>query len=287
MIFDAHCDTLIKAEAGRSFLRGGGDCHIDLPGLEAARVGHLVTAVCVGFSPSRMEMREIWDRAVENWNAFSTQVTGVNLHFALEGCMPLYLGWSPPAAPLAASLTWNGDNPYGSGIGGTGGLTSLGRALALSLHRDGTRIDVSHLNDTSRREILSMGLPVCATHCNARRLCDSPRNLPDDDIREIAAMGGVIGITMVPHFLRDSGAGADIAAVADHLEHVAEVGGVDSVGIGSDFDGVETLPEGMGGVRDLPLVPDELRRRGWSSVDVSKVASGNWTRFFGLDGGSR
>lgn len=285
MIFDAHCDTLVKTASAEAFLRGGNDCHIDLPGLLEARVGHLVTAVCVEPYPSRMQ--EVWNRGVENWKGLSPEIRGVSLHFALEGCLPLHLGWSPPARPLVASLTWNGDNPYGSGIGGSGGLTEEGRALARSLHREGTGLDVSHLNDASRKDILSMGVPVCATHCNSRRLCDTPRNLPDHDIREIAAMGGVIGITMVPDFITDPGNGADIAAVADHLEHVAEVGGVDCVGIGSDFDGVLQLPPGIGGVRDLPLVLDELRRRGWSSPDLSKVSSDNWMRFFGLDGGNQ
>jgi membrane dipeptidase len=285
VIFDAHCDTLVKTSSADSFLRGGDGCQIDLPGLVEARVGHLVTAVCVEPYPERM--REVWNRGVENWNGLAPKVRELSLHFALEGCLPLHLGWVPPVRPLVASLTWNGDNPYASGIGGSGGLTDKGRALALSLHREGTGLDISHLNDSSRKDVLSMGVPVCATHCNARRLCDCPRNLPDPDIREIAATGGVIGITLVPDFITDPGAGADIAAVADHLEHVAGVGGVDSVGIGSDFDGVLDLPTGIGGVRDLPLVLEELRIRGWSTSDLEKVSSGNWMRFFGLDGGNQ
>lgn len=280
MIFDAHCDTMVRTESPDSFLSGGGNCHVDLPGLVESEVAHLVTALCV--EPYPENLAGIWEHGARNFRECSVLSGSVKLHFALEGCLPLYLGMELPGRPLVASLTWNGDNPYGSGIGGRGGLTSPGVSLARKLHAQGTRLDASHLNDRSRFDLLSLGLPVCATHCNSRKLCDFPRNLPDDDIREIAARGGVVGVTLVPDFLRPGGGDTSVSDVARHIEYIAETAGIESVGLGSDFDGISVLPRGIRGVRDIHLVFGELSKMGWNDTDITKVRSGNWMRFFFL-----
>jgi hypothetical protein len=281
LIVDAHCDTMVKCPSADDFRHGGGGCHIDLPGLIEADVEHLVTAICIEPYPDRYS--EVWVHGVSNYRESSRNSGEVALHFALEGCLPLYLGYEMPSTPLVASLTWNGDNPYASGIGGTGELTREGVLLAGTLHAQGTRLDVSHLNDQSRRGLLTLGFPVCATHCNARKLCDTPRNLPDQDIREIALMGGVVGVTLVPDFLRNDGGKADVSDVVRHIDHVAEVAGIHGVGLGSDFDGIRDLPRGIRGVRDIGVVFEELSRLGWKDEDVNKVAFGNWIRFFSLE----
>lgn len=283
MIFDAHCDTMVKVSSPKDFLKGGGSCQIDLPGLRAAGVTNLVTAVCVEPYPDRLE--SLWEHGLRNYRESVGLSGSTRLHFALEGCLPLHLGYHLPVKPLVASLTWNGDNPYGSGIGGAGGLTPEGFSLARRLHRSGTRLDVSHLNDTSRRDLLSLGLPVCATHCNARKICGSPRNLPDADLKEIAGSGGVIGITLVPAFLGDEGTAVSVSDVVRHILHVADVAGIGSVGLGSDFDGIAMLPGGISGVRDLPVILHELEKAGLSREETGKVASGNWERFFFRNGG--
>jgi len=280
LIFDAHCDTMVRTESPDAFLSGGGKCHVDLPGLIESEVAHLVTALCI--EPYPEELAGVWKHGVLNFTECSGKSGDVKLHFALEGCMPLYLGMDMPANPLVASLTWNGDNPYGSGIGGTGGLTSEGVLLARRLHAKGTRLDASHLNDRSRRDLLSLGLPVCATHCNSRRMCDFPRNLPDADLKEIASRGGVVGVTLVPDFLRPWGEDASVSDVARHIEYIAETAGIDAVGLGSDFDGISALPRGIRGVRDIHLIFGELSEMGWSDTDITKVRSGNWMRFFSL-----
>ncbi|MFO7627290.1 MAG: membrane dipeptidase [Candidatus Fermentibacteraceae bacterium] len=280
MIFDAHCDTMVRTESPDAFVSGGGKCHVDLPGLREAEVAHLVTALCIEPYPDRLT--EVWEHGARNFRECSVLSGEVKLHFALEGCMPLYLDMEMPGQPLVASLTWNGDNPYGSGIGGTGGLTSMGVTLARKLNAQGTRLDASHLNDRSRHDLLSMGIPVCATHCNSRKLCDFPRNLPDTDLKEIAARGGVVGVTLVPDFLRPKGEDPSVSDVVRHIEYIAETAGIDSVGLGSDFDGISVLPRGIRGVRDINLVFSELSEIGWGDTDIDKVRSGNWMRFFSL-----
>lgn len=281
MIFDAHCDTMVKARNPQAFLIGGEGCHVDLPGLRKARVCHLVTALCVEPYPRRVS--QVWDRGVSNFQACSGHTGEVTLHFALEGCLPVHLGLSMPETPLVASLTWNGDNPYGSGIGGTGGLTRAGRELARDFHARGTALDVSHLNDASRGEMLELDLPLCATHCNARSLCAVPRNLPDQDLRILAERGGVVGVTLVPDFLRDDTKDVTIHDVVRHMEHLAEIGGAGCVGLGSDFDGVGRLPGGIRGVEDLVRVFEELNRLGWTDDEVRGVSHANWLRFFSLN----
>ncbi len=280
-IFDVHCDTLLRKETHRSFVSGGGSLHVDLPSLMESGVGDQVMAVCI--KPYTGREREMWDIGLNNFQRLK-HTQKPRLHFALEGCLALSKGWELPFHPLVASLTWNGDNPYAGGIGSHMDLTDLGVKLVKQFIREDTAIDVSHLNDRSRKSLLQMDLPVCATHCNARALCNGHnRNLPDEDIVEIAERGGVVGITFVPEFLENNGAEATIESVINHMEYVAELTSIDSVGFGSDFDGVGKLPRGISGAGSWHKVLYALENRGWSSEDIDKAAGGNWRRFFKLD----
>ena len=125
-----------------------------------------------------------------------------------------------------------------------------------------------------------MGLSTVATHCNCRALCDSPRNLPDEDIRRIADSGGVIGITFVPDFL---GRNASLDTILDHLEYLVELTGIESCGFGSDFDGVGLLPDGVEDCTVWPVLFEMLEKRGWSAEDIRAVASKNWKRVFNTE----
>ena len=254
---------------------------MDLPSLLESGVHDQVMAVCI--EPYIGREKEMWDRGIENFKEF--KITEMpRLHFALEGCLALSKGWELPFHPLVASLTWNGDNPYAGGIGSEMNLTADGRKLIDHFLKNGTAVDVSHLNDQSRNSLLKLGFPLCATHCNARKLCNGHnRNLPDDDIIEIARMGGVIGVTFVPEFLEEDGAKATIDSIVNHIEYIAEKTSINSVGFGSDFDGVKKLPQGVNGAGSWYRVIDALENRGWSSGDIDKAAGNNWRRFFKLD----
>jgi microsomal dipeptidase-like Zn-dependent dipeptidase len=279
-IFDAHCDTLVNIHQTCDFTQGCESLQTDLPRLLEAGVRHQVMAICV--EPYKGREKEIWTRGTENFLQLGVTEKPV-LHFAIEGCLPISMGWELPCRPLVASLTWNGDNPYAGGIGSSMGLNDSGRKLAQRFSREGTALDVSHLNSGSRSSLLKMGMPVCATHCNAERLCMGVgRNLPDGDIREIAALGGVIGITFVPDFLEEDGSTATIESVINHVEYVAELTSVDNVGFGSDFDGTLKLPPGIHGAQSWHRVIAALENRGWGSLDIEKVAGENWKRFFGI-----
>jgi membrane dipeptidase len=163
--------------------------------------------------------------------------------------------------------------------------------------------------------------PVIASHSSARALCDVPRNLTDDQLRALAKNGGVAMVNFFPGFLdpkyraaqgafmaRHKGeidalmqkhlpvsamqdamakmGGADmpktpLSVLIDHIDHIAKVAGLDHVGLGSDFDGVPSLPEGLSGMDGLPLITLELLRRGYSDGDVKKILGENFLRVLG------
>jgi microsomal dipeptidase-like Zn-dependent dipeptidase len=199
-----------------------------------------------------------------------------------------------------------------------GGLSPFGKQVVAEMNRIGMIVDVSHIADTTLRDVLAASAaPVIASHSNARALADAPRNIPDDLLRAIGGKGGVVMVNFYPAFLstawrawdrarsdfaRGAGVPADVygvraaaplaawdaanpeppvtvATVADHLDHVARVAGRDAVGLGGDFDGINgTGPRGMAGVDAYPLLFAELARRGWSDADLRKLAGGNVLR---------
>ncbi len=199
-----------------------------------------------------------------------------------------------------------------------GGLAPFGRQVVVEMNRIGMIVDVSHVADTTMRDVLAVSrAPVIASHSGARAVTDAPRNIPDDLLTAIGAKGGVVMVNFYPAFLsnawrtwdrkrtayaRSVGVVADVYGpkspaplvawdaahpqprvgakeVADHVEHVARVAGHDAVGLGGDYDGINgTAPQGMTGVDGYPLLFAELVRRGWSDADLARLSGGNVLR---------
>jgi membrane dipeptidase len=176
-------------------------------------------------------------------------------------------------------------------------LTSHGVGAVEAMQRMGMIVDVSHLSMGGTEHVLEITTrPIIASHSNARALRDHHRNLSDDALKAIASTGGVVGVNFFWAFLADQG--PKLSHIADHVERIAEVAGIDHVGLGPDFvkeyfetlwPGEETymgldvrlVPEGTAGSsRDLPLVTDALLERGFSEDDVEKVLGGNFMRLF-------
>jgi len=272
-VFDAHVDTMLAVPSAEALVNGS-STQLDLPRARAAGVSDLVLAIC---AEAAKDQREALERGLRIFDQLDRNGPP-RLHLALEGCEPIAAGWLQEEDVRRldfAGLSWNGSNSVAGGIGSDSGLTPTGRRMAERLFSLGVSIDVSHLCDRARREVLATGLPVVATHCNCRSLCDTPRNLPDEDMREIGARGGVVGITLVPAFL---GPEADLSTVADHVEHAASVAGICHVGMGSDFDGVADLPAGVTDCTFWPDLFDLLGRRGWRASEIELVAGGNWRK---------
>ncbi len=120
--------------------------------------------------------------------------------------------------------------------------------------------------------------PVIVSHSSAKALVDHPRNVPDSILQRLPANGGVIMVTFVRSFVSSDEATASLSDVADHIEHVRRVAGIDHVGIGSDFDGIDAGPHGLEDVSTFPALFAELSRRGWSDDDLAKLAGENLLR---------
>ena len=153
----------------------------------------------------------------------------------------------------------------------------------------GMLIDVSHISDEAFYDVLECSSkPVVATHSCCRALADHPRNMTDDMIRALASRGGVIQINFYPVFLDDSikesemftAALPSYGRIADHIDHVVSLVGIEHAGIGSDFDGIDVTPQGLEDISMLPLLFDELRARGYSERDLEKIASENFLNAF-------
>jgi membrane dipeptidase len=184
---------------------------------------------------------------------------------------------------------WSRPNAFGHGVPfvfpsspDTGpGLTEAGRALVERCAELGIMVDLSHLNEAGFWDVARIAPgPLVATHSGVHHLCQSSRNLTDDQLDAIGASGGLVGIVFACAFLRADFAedpGTPIELIATHARYVADRIGVEHVALGSDFDGT-VIPDAVGDVAGLPRVLDALAAAGFDERELTAIAHRNWRR---------
>lgn len=182
------------------------------------------------------------------------------------------------------TITWNSTTDWAvcaqDAQSATKGLSEFGKSIIRKMDSLGMIIDISHTGIKTIQDILQITKnPIIASHSGAWTVYNHYRNLTDNQIKAIAGKGGVIGVIFYPGYLSSNGS-ADIAKVIEHIDHVVKVGGIDCVGLGSDFDGVETTATGLEDVSKFPSLTLELLKHGYSRTDVEKILGGNFLRVF-------
>lgn len=292
-------------EAGEHDLRATTPFHTDIDRLRSGGVGAQFWSVYIPFDAveygaARMQLEQI-DIAlqiIEKYpEAFELALTASDVEYAFgKGKVASMLGMEGGHAienslgTLRAfyamgvrymSLTHNGTLDWADAccaLPRHGGLSEFGREVVREMNRMGMLVDIAHTSPETMNDVLDIAeAPVIWSHASARALHDHPRNVPDQVLRRLPENGGVVMVTFVPQFLTSNDE-ATIADVADHIEHIVEVAGIDYVGIGSDYDGIDSTPVGLEDVSTFPALVAELSRRGWSDEDLRKVVGENLLR---------
>ena len=215
------------------------------------------------------------------------------------------------------TIAWDDNEFCGTVFGNKSGLTRLGENLIHKCNDLGVIVDVSHASDKAFYDIASITkIPFVASHSNARELCPNDRNLSDDMIKLIADRGGIIGLTYgsgfiqpdyykhelvcrnkilkgfkektitfseareITHKALSNLDDAPLSLLVEHARHIINTGGEDCLALGSDFDGVDSLPQSISGVNSLPKLAQQMQVQGISSRIIDKICHGNAMHYF-------
>jgi len=318
LLVDLHTDALYEHMCGRKDITQRSDKgHLDFPRMKEGGVNGQVFAVWVsptdmtlGAGRASLKAGEYRDFALRGADTFDevcarcadtvapvrtpdefrqaiatgriAAILGVEGGHALEGDLE-NLDRFHERGMRVLTVTWSNSNELGDSSSDEnkphGGLSALGRQAVRRMNELGIIIDVSHSADKTVFDILDTSLsPVIASHSGIRARRDFNRNLTDEQIRAIAAHGGVIGVVFLPYFLREPEDKATIDDVLDCIDHICQLVGPDYAGLGSDFDGFGGALPGLEDVTKMDAIGVGLRRRGFADGDIAKITGLNFLR---------
>lgn len=304
-IVDAHCDTVGEIYQKTSLKKSAG--HLDLPRMRQYKNWMQFFAVWVDAGQGIEVQAEKADAIISRFYAEMeenkgfvapvTDKTGIMAAWksgkaaallAIEGAdfidsiEKLYAYYKKGVR--AVTLTWNNNNCIATGAGdkcARTGLTEYGRKFVREMNALGMIVDVSHASERTFWDVIeTSSAPITASHSNSAAVCAHGRNLTDEQFLALCRRGGVAGINYYPLFLNNTDS-ADINDIVRHIEHFMSLGGEDHIGLGGDFDGVDTLPLGLRGAQDVYKLLDELLRLGYTEKQVKKIAGENMLRLMG------
>lgn len=292
-IADAHCDTLASIAIWGNDLQ---KCTVTPERMKAGGVGLQTFAM---FTARRNEQATCYQDGVKMAAAidrlgvpiftgrlpetapdYPAGVISIEGGEMLEGKMEHLEEFYASTGVRLIALTWNYENEIGypGRRGPNLGLKPFGLELLKEMDKKGIYADVSHLNDPGFWDIVDhMELPPIASHSNVRALCENTRNLNDDQIKAVIEKKGFIGINFYSAFLAK-----DRPAVMEdlfaHIDYIAQMGGIDVIGFGSDFDGIDEWPEGLAHPGEFGNLITLLRSHGYSEENIAAIAGGNYWR---------
>lgn len=305
IFFDAHCDTLEKVTDSAEALRKN-SFHIDLERLMSYDGYIQVFAAFVDKSkwesPHKraLSMIDTYYLELEKNKPVSSHCTNIHqIETALNAhrvaCMLSVEGGEAIEGSLEKldvlygkgvrimTLTWNYANEICDGIGEAsgGGLTDFGKQVVKKMNRLGMIVDVSHISVKGFWDVLENSTkPFIASHSNAKGLCPHPRNLDDSQIKAIINTGGCIGVNFYPLFVAENRCTAE--DIVNHIEYFLELGGENNIGIGSDFDGIDTTPREIHGAEGMNKIVECMLRRNFTQELIEKITSKNFLRVIKL-----
>lgn len=304
-IFDTHCDTIYRIEkSGEGLLKNRGHtdvermkevgtyiqvfaAFVDKKGISVSPMNHCLKLIDkyeteINKSGGMIKSVETADeliRAKDNDGVYS--ILSIEGGEALEGNLSALKMYYKLGVRLI-TLTWNYANELADGICESrgGGLTDFGREAVALMESLGILVDVSHLSEKGFWDVVECTkYPFLASHSCAKALCEHPRNLTDAQIKTLIERKGCIGVNFYPPFLSDSGSCSE-EDIVRHILYILELGGKNAVGLGSDFDGVDYLPQNIKGVESMKLISDRLKDFGLNDEVIDKILFGNFFELF-------
>ena len=311
ILIDTHNDAPLRILRGADIGRRSREGHTDLPRLREGGVGAVFFAayVAAGYVPKSQAAH----RALEMLDAIREDIIGrcpqdflpaltagdiehahrkgriavligVEGGHAIENSLRLLRAYYALGARYL-TLTHVNTNDWADSSGDIdnpkvphhNGLTDFGRQVIAEMNRLGMIVDIAHVSDKTFWDVLEASrAPVFASHSSCRALCNDPRNMTDEMIVALAKKGGVIQINFNPGFLTKRPAPpANLADVVAHIDHAVKLGGIDAVGLGSDFDGIDQVPVGLEDVSRFPNLTRALLEKGYSAAQIRQIYGGN------------